>query len=138
MTTSCVWQYLDRLEEPTRMVCRLCHTTLATHNCGNAKKHLRYKHMAEFFEVQATDIQSRSTIYQNKLSSTGKVQKKSKQSPSRLTIDQITALLMPKLEPTDLLPQTSPEVCNEEESNVDRQKPEFEPNIAILRKTIKM
>jgi hypothetical protein len=138
MTTSCVWQYLDRLDEPTRMICRLCHTTLATHNCGNAKKHLRYKHLAEFFEVQATDIQSRSSVYQNKASTVGKVHKKpttsNRQSQNRLTIDQITALLMPKIEPSEFLPEASPEQFNEE-PNADC---ELDPNVAILRKTIKM
>jgi hypothetical protein len=139
MTTSSVWKFLDRLDEPTRMICRLCHTTLATHNCGNAKKHLRYKHLAEFFEVQATDIQSRSAVYQNKINAAGKIQKKcsNRQSPNRLTIDQITALLMPKVETTDFLPTESPEQTSEE-PNDEQHSSDFDPNVAILRKTIKM
>jgi hypothetical protein len=127
-------QNLDRLEEPTRMFCRLCETTLATHNCGNAKKHLRYKHIAEFFEVQATDIQSRSGL------TTNKVHKKSvysnRQSPKRLTIDQITALLMPKIEPAELLLPTSSEQCDEK--STDHNSGELGPEIQILRKAIKM
>lgn len=95
------------------MVCVLCNTVLSTHNCGNAKKHLRYKHPLEFLEIQAMDIQSKSAGKR-------KHQKTAAASSNqKMTLDQISAMLMLKNdsagEETTYL-QTEPELTSLQKS----------------------
>ncbi|KAI6232528.1 hypothetical protein M3Y95_00495300 [Aphelenchoides besseyi] len=101
MSVSCVWQYWERLTNPPRMRCQLCSAVLATLNAGNAKKHMRYKHLDTYTKVQLEDERVRDQL---KRSDDGQIvggaQKRKRKSTSSLesgglTIEQLTSLLIP-------------------------------------------
>ncbi|KAI6209593.1 hypothetical protein M3Y96_00237300 [Aphelenchoides besseyi] len=101
MSASCVWKYWERLRNPARMRCLLCNAVLATLNAGNAKKHMRYKHLDTYTKVQSEDERVRD---QMKRSDAGQIvsgaQKRKRKSTSSLesgglTIEQLTSLLIP-------------------------------------------
>ncbi|KAI6244048.1 hypothetical protein M3Y99_00074300 [Aphelenchoides fujianensis] len=57
-----VWKYWRKEKEPTRMHCLLCNCVLSTNNAGNGKKHMKYKHKAEYEEVQRLDDEMRDPL----------------------------------------------------------------------------
>jgi hypothetical protein len=81
---------------------------------------MRYKHGAEFLEVQIEDHKLK-LFPQKQVKPTVKAKKR-----KLLTIDEITSMLMPKVEP---------EASASSSSN---EQVELQPEISILRKAIKM